>query len=236
MTLGLASSACSGKCAAGRHGSAEAQTSDQCSGPCLDGFWCPAGSTSPTAEPCGSNAVYCASPWTAPIPVQTGWYSTGNTAATVSGLPLHAVHVGLLHPWLAPGLTALTASTRWHFCCSARARRRARRATHARTGFARRAPRGGTATWRASATHSAPARATLASCARLARQLPTPTTQTLARWCPSAGRPASTAPVARPRRASLAPGTSVHPTTLPAHGGRARPSVCQGALPAREPW
>ena len=46
-------------CPAGRYGDDTGSTNASCVGVCSAGFYCPAGSTSPTQQPCGSESVYC---------------------------------------------------------------------------------------------------------------------------------------------------------------------------------
>lgn len=161
MTLGLATSACSGPCAAGRFGASDGQTSDQCDGPCLDGYWCGPGATTPTAEPCGSNAVICVSPWTGPQAVQTGWYSTGTTAATVSDATRACRERFLTSPRFRLSASPPAAA-------SVLEKHRVREAAPVRTVSRRHAPLDATGRLRRSPTLSAPARATQAWSARLA--------------------------------------------------------------------
>ena len=45
-------------CPGGKFGNASGLTSSACSGPCLAGYYCPAGSANSTAFPCGGKNVY----------------------------------------------------------------------------------------------------------------------------------------------------------------------------------
>ena len=46
-------------CTAGRYGVDWGSTNASCTGVCRAGYYCPAGSTSPTQQPCGSVTAYC---------------------------------------------------------------------------------------------------------------------------------------------------------------------------------
>ena len=46
-------------CPAGRFGAQAGETSPVCTGDCTQGHYCPAGSTVPTQEPCGTPTMYC---------------------------------------------------------------------------------------------------------------------------------------------------------------------------------
>lgn len=48
-----------------------------CSGLCAAGYFCPTGSTSPTAYPCGAADVYCPPGSGRPKEILSGWYSAG---------------------------------------------------------------------------------------------------------------------------------------------------------------
>ena len=64
-----------------------------CSGACAAGYYCPAGSTSPDARPCGSTAVYCVSGSSSPRLVPRGEYAIGDTNETMnSTLPCDSGH------------------------------------------------------------------------------------------------------------------------------------------------
>ena len=62
-------------CPAGTYGSSEGLTTSQCSGMCEAGYYCPAGSTSATANDCGSADKYCPAGSGSPIDVSEGYYS-----------------------------------------------------------------------------------------------------------------------------------------------------------------
>ena len=64
-------------CPAGRYGHTSGINLATCSGLCTAGFYCPAGSTSATASPCGGSSVYCPSGASLPINVSAGYYSVG---------------------------------------------------------------------------------------------------------------------------------------------------------------
>jgi hypothetical protein len=84
-------------CPAGLYGSEFGLTSETCTGSCLAGYYCPAGSMSPTSmvsarllsgmvpsrccdamwwgQACGSSAVFCKANASEPTPVTVGYYS-----------------------------------------------------------------------------------------------------------------------------------------------------------------
>ena len=62
-------------CPPGTYGSDEGLYSDDCSGLCAAGFYCPEGSTSNTQFPCGNDSVYCPEGSASPTAVDTGYYS-----------------------------------------------------------------------------------------------------------------------------------------------------------------
>ena len=68
-------------CPAGTFGRAFGLSSSSCSGRCQAGYFCPAASTSATAEPCGGAHVYCPPGSGEPRSVPDGWYSTPAHAA-----------------------------------------------------------------------------------------------------------------------------------------------------------
>ncbi|KAG9401129.1 hypothetical protein AC1031_009884 [Aphanomyces cochlioides] len=87
-TTGLASSACSGRCNPGSicpRGTIPPQgqpcpagtytTNGQQCLPCLPGFWCTAGASSPTQRECGDSTVYCPLGSANPLVVQAGYYA-----------------------------------------------------------------------------------------------------------------------------------------------------------------
>ena len=59
-------------------------SSPSCSGACAAGFFCPAGSGSSTAVPCGVASFYCPAGSGAPVPVSANFYSTPLGAATAA--------------------------------------------------------------------------------------------------------------------------------------------------------
>ena len=71
-------------CPAGTYGSSEGLTNDQCSGLCEAGYYCPAGSTSSTANDCGSVDKYCPAGSGSPIDVSEGYYSGPESANEVN--------------------------------------------------------------------------------------------------------------------------------------------------------
>ena len=66
-------------CPAGRYGKLTQLSTPSCTGTCNAGFYCPAGSTSAAAVPCGSNAVYCGGGTGAPVPADPGYYTLGGS-------------------------------------------------------------------------------------------------------------------------------------------------------------
>lgn len=72
-------------CPAGRYGSSDGETSSSCSGQCTGGFFCAAGSISPTAELCGTGSqpqtMYCPPGTTSRKTVTSGYYTTPESAA-----------------------------------------------------------------------------------------------------------------------------------------------------------
>ena len=68
------------ECPAGSYGSSEGLTSNLCSGLCEAGYYCPAGSTSSTANDCGSVDKYCPAGSGSPIDVSEGYYSGPESA------------------------------------------------------------------------------------------------------------------------------------------------------------
>lgn len=63
-------------CPAGRFGTREAESDAMCSGPCLQGFYCPAGSVSPMMRVCGGDDVICPPSSASPVAVHTGFFTT----------------------------------------------------------------------------------------------------------------------------------------------------------------
>ena len=71
-------------CPAGRFGCSILVSEPQCSGPCLDGFWCTNGSDSDTQHACGEgqaypSSVYCPSGSSSPLAVPAGHYGLGGS-------------------------------------------------------------------------------------------------------------------------------------------------------------
>lgn len=64
-------------CPAGRFGRTPQETNTSCTGSCLPGYFCPAGSISEKQAPCGTHAVFCPAGSTSPTAVQRGHYTTG---------------------------------------------------------------------------------------------------------------------------------------------------------------
>lgn len=63
------------QCAAGRYGATAGLTSPACSGLCLAGYYCPAGSTSEREFACGHVGVYCPEGSPRPIPAAAGRFT-----------------------------------------------------------------------------------------------------------------------------------------------------------------
>ena len=70
------------ECPAGRYGSALLLQDANCSGVCNEGYYCPAGSSSPLQHPCGGPHVYCPEGSGAPTTVGSGFYSTGGSSSS----------------------------------------------------------------------------------------------------------------------------------------------------------
>lgn len=62
-------------CPAGFYGASEGLTTSSCSGPCVAGFFCPPGSTSPIMNACGSDDLFCPPKSALPIRVTPGFYT-----------------------------------------------------------------------------------------------------------------------------------------------------------------
>ena len=75
-------------CPGGRFGSTALQSVETCDGPCAAGYFCPANSTSPTAQPCGNDTVYCPIGVAAPVPAPLGEYTVGPSPSTRNGTRL----------------------------------------------------------------------------------------------------------------------------------------------------
>lgn len=79
-------------CSAGFYGSIEGLSSEECSGICAPGYFCPEGSTTPYQHPCGGPEFYCPAGSAYPIPVNAGYYSTRGHV-TVPGLPANTTQI-----------------------------------------------------------------------------------------------------------------------------------------------
>jgi protocatechuate 3,4-dioxygenase beta subunit len=76
-------------CAAGRYGARTNMYSNYCSGKCQAGYYCPAGSTSPTQRECGGIDVFCPEGSGAPTPASSGRhtvYEVNDTTHGITGL------------------------------------------------------------------------------------------------------------------------------------------------------
>ena len=69
-------------CPAGKYGSETGLSTAECSGDCREGFYCPTNSSDHEQFKCGETDVYCPTGVGAPIPVETGYYSTGGAPIT----------------------------------------------------------------------------------------------------------------------------------------------------------
>ena len=63
-------------CPPGRYGTRDGESNPMCSGPCMQGFYCPAGSVSPMMRVCGGDDVICPPASTSPVAVHAGFYTT----------------------------------------------------------------------------------------------------------------------------------------------------------------
>jgi hypothetical protein len=84
-------------CAAGRYGAQAGLTSSACSGLCAEGYYCPMGSASSTAFPCGGAHVYCPLGSPRPIPAAAGRFtinSNGNDNSSYSNSSASASALG----------------------------------------------------------------------------------------------------------------------------------------------
>lgn len=77
-------------CPSGVYGGVGATSAD-CAGYCTPGYFCTAGSTSPTQYPCGDASVYCPLGSSTPTQVPAGYYSVGGTTP-VSTDPVLSMH------------------------------------------------------------------------------------------------------------------------------------------------
>ena len=67
-------------CIPGHYGSEYGSSIETCSGKCDAGYFCPAGSTSPTAYECGSSLFYCPKGSAKRYKVKKFHYTTGNVS------------------------------------------------------------------------------------------------------------------------------------------------------------
>jgi hypothetical protein len=63
-------------CAAGLWGGVEGLSTEQCSGECREGYYCPESSISPTQVVCGNSTVFCLAKASLPTKVLEGFYGT----------------------------------------------------------------------------------------------------------------------------------------------------------------
>jgi protocatechuate 3,4-dioxygenase beta subunit len=77
------------QCAPGRYGNASGYTNSYCTGTCHKGYYCPAGSTSPTQIECGDNTVYCPEGSGYPVPTAAGRKSVGGEGINVDNSKNH---------------------------------------------------------------------------------------------------------------------------------------------------
>lgn len=73
------------QCPAGYYGAATESSEPECDGPCLAGYYCEPGSTSPSQYACGDPSLYCPSASGAPVPVSVGYYTSGAGSGTDDG-------------------------------------------------------------------------------------------------------------------------------------------------------
>lgn len=62
-------------CPSGRYGNTTKLHSSKCSGPCLDGYWCPKGTKFVNSHNCGNASTYCPKGSSLPLKVPIGYYS-----------------------------------------------------------------------------------------------------------------------------------------------------------------
>ena len=77
-------------CQEGYFGALPGMTSAECSGPCQQGHFCPAGSTSVTERECGGPQYFCPSQSSAPTSVLDGYYTTITSTNEREGLDAEA--------------------------------------------------------------------------------------------------------------------------------------------------
>ncbi|ETW03965.1 hypothetical protein H310_04372 [Aphanomyces invadans] len=71
-------------CPGGRFGTLAKETNPLCTGLCRRGHFCPVGSTSNTAQPCGGPHLYCPEGSPYPLPVTAGFYSIDSALGLAS--------------------------------------------------------------------------------------------------------------------------------------------------------
>ncbi len=67
-------------CPAGQFGAVRGLPSAECSGPCPEGHYCPAGSINATGLRCGSAALFCPRGSGVPVVAADGYYTEGGAA------------------------------------------------------------------------------------------------------------------------------------------------------------
>ena len=69
-------------CPQGKYGATAGLADAMCSGSCMEGYFCPAGSTKAMQVPCGSSSVFCPTGTGEPLPVYPGYYAVGGSSDT----------------------------------------------------------------------------------------------------------------------------------------------------------
>lgn len=99
-------------CPGGRYGGTKQMTNSSCSGACIEGWYCPAGSVSPYQNACGDPSTYCPASSAAPTPVSPGYYTVASfDNETAFDMPNGENHLGLRHTMQTlcpPGYYCLT--------------------------------------------------------------------------------------------------------------------------------
>ncbi|ETV67019.1 hypothetical protein, variant 1 [Aphanomyces astaci] len=80
-------------CPGGRFGTQMEETSALCSGVCRRGHYCPVGSISATAQPCGGAHLYCPQGSPYPLPITLGYYSIDSVLGLDSDPTRHDAQV-----------------------------------------------------------------------------------------------------------------------------------------------
>lgn len=70
-------------CPAGVYGNSSSLNSPACSGVCPAGYFCPAGTVSPTSFVCGNSSLYCPEGSTKPLSVPEGFYSVDRSGSNL---------------------------------------------------------------------------------------------------------------------------------------------------------